>query len=473
MSYAALFELLVAVFIVAVTKMKRNYQTMLTDYIPGVIAAGIGAAKAVKSYRSVGTQVAAASSRGRYRYGVPGRYTGYTRTNKRPKHSVFASKGCTTESVHRGQVSNEGLVVAGLTAYHTASVLNNTAALISKTSIEFVLASALLRHIVKKEWGWNIQSWDAPINTWHEADVAVNDGMLPYYQIDFYNKNTQTKVSVLAYSLVLTQDQTFTDLAFKLAYSWVRSFDGHNILPLGYALRRKDFMETVGAVSEQYGTALRRLDDLVLSIGTKALMTFQNGTHNDDGTTNADGVGANPTQLTIMEFSGNPVVRDQWTNPTGDGTANPSIPTLIAGAFHTADTNCDGVIIPGTITTNNMVYVPKSYQFRNLFRYRKLNLAPGEIKRVALTFKFTGTLSKLCQYTHVGAEEVTTLEESSTFAGHNRSLLLFAEQLLQTSGVSTRLNYEVNRFARCRVIGYKPQYMPPLHAAFATPQQDT
>lgn len=392
-----------------------------------------------------------------------GLYTGKIRfPTKRPKKakdpvSLYGSRGQCEHNFQTQSSPTQTAFDVGYTGF-LSMIRDPTTTSTAFGSISYHAAASLLRHILKKHCGVNVELHTQTMQDLIPAYYAnpkgsvmlesISTGPLDIAKVEFIYRddtNPSTPTYGTGYTLDFTSRNTdqFYTVAQVIAKQVITSSmfgartsyttpggyaETDNRILYGYRVTKFldwNNLQTNGTVNEATDvyriTQIYRLDNFTIHAKSTSVIYFQNNTVNDTGNTNYTTTDSHPIRGRIFHFKAAiPNLRtvQTITNATsGYGTittaGNP------ANIFN--DNNYDGIALPtaanvAAISPGNFKQIPKTDQFITPCTYQDFNLAPGESKKIILKFKFNGKLNKFIQGMGLppGTRDTLAVNETST-----------------------------------------------------------
>jgi len=432
-----------------------------------------------------------------------GMYTGVIPFPKRKpkiqkdKYALYGSRG---RIEHTGIINRQNVNYIGFVSMIRDPTNQNAVG-----SVTYHVAAALLRHILKKHFHIDVEY---PMQKFEQFGPVGATATIPGIEkIDFYYKQTNqgtlatTPVPTygVGYTLQITLTKTFFDMAKEIAENVIcgKNFGARgnpgqleesqyaNRELYGYGFEERS-APIGGGVSHFVYNSPFRLDTQYVDIDSKMTCFLQNITPSDGGSNATDQVDVNPLKVRMFYFDHpNPVTR-HFIGVDNTDNATPANPFRFWKLMH--DRNGDGLIIPDAAITGgdaNLIQIgaqmPTADMFMNCKRTDGFILAPGEIKKFGLNYKFNGTLPafiKSLKLLPLPGPEITgtlpqyqpDIQEYSKAAG--TSILFAFDRLLATGTNSVVVNYERIMSTKAILTKRKKITMLPLQQVEVTAVQD-
>lgn len=350
---------------------------------------------------------------------LDGRYTGpFIFPNKKPRmvNDPVAKRGSrahTEQNIPNCQ--GVGVAYIGFSSLirrvNDSSVTTNLAPNHHLNAGMYHVAACILRYALKKTWNIEFERHDQQFN--HVSLVGVPETG----SVVLWSKKQPVSAGATGGSVVPYVDyhitswvgtDTFASVADKMATLLLSKDFGAR----GYVIESTSpftayrpelygvtVTNTFSGTTVSTSTGMLRLDNTYIRVNTKSIVYIQNQTTADSGALSTDVIDANPVHGKIFYFRDPaPEVRfDQNNNSTYTGVGEQKL---------MIDANADGIIYPnttqiGTNTGPNQIsawnQIPQADMFKNLSKYSNFSLAPGEMKKISLTFKFDGLIQKFIE----------------------------------------------------------------------------
>lgn len=431
--------------------------------------------------------------------GKPGNYTGplpFPKKKARVQRDRVALYGSKGQAEQNFTVEHTDVTYAGF----TSMIRKPTDSSFNPGAAPYHVAMALLRHIFKKHLNVDIESHSqtlaelvpvylrgsdggaandildlAQIQFWFREDPATAGGN-PTFNIGYQmNLNAAKFSSSMANLAEEIARQVICSSAFGARDGYTVSGTAFNVPRRQlYSYRVQNYLDWMGYTGTGGTTATRwsqhyRLDHFKVDVRTDSIIYLQNQTTSDAGSTAIDTVDTNPVKGRIMYFDHpNPIVRFAAQNQN-------STSGMMAIC---QDVNQDGIIYPNFTAyplANMWKQIPVPDMFKNMKTYSDVSLAPGEMKRMNIRFKFSGYLHKFIHGLRLnpgirsGTEwDGTTTETGTNYtqmmdedSGAMGTCVLFAfEKRLSTGNGGPKITFQRNTY--CSAVlskGKKPTCM--------------
>lgn len=344
-----------------------------------------------------------------------GQYTGnFKFPNKRPRVSkdVYAKKGS------RGnlELNQDAVTGASVCYFGMSSLPRDITGYKYLQAPAYHLAMSIFKRYMKKTYDVDVESHDQTIrdlNIW--MDGTTTDGQRNPAELNLWYKeypistgstgSTSHPVYAMGDTITLGLGDRIKNVVYNMALALSGSTYGAQGLVNGLV---REFYGVSATDSIWYGTLptpvkrpIMRMDTQYCRINVKNVLYVQNQTKGDSNdNTNIDTIDSNPIKGNIYYFKDpHPFVRHYFENT---GTIGAPIYT---GEYKLmADANGDGLILPDSepgvsnpgggalavVDTSAWRQLPTPDMFNNLQKYCSVSLAPGEMKKFVLNFKFDG-----------------------------------------------------------------------------------
>lgn len=350
---------------------------------------------------------------------LDGRYTGpFVFPNKRPKiaNDPIAKRGSRSHTEQNiPDCQGVGVAYIGFSSLMRKVGDSGTTSNLAENSFlnagMYHVAACILRYVLKKTWNIEFERHNQTFSQVSAVGVPASGEVVLWAKKQPLSAGATGGAiipSVDNYSVPWTSSSTFASIADAMAvhlsgpYFGARGYISSNTTPY---TTYKPSLYGVTLVGEYYGGApsttqpMIRLDNTYIKVNTKSVIYIQNQTTADSGALSTDVIDANPVHGKIYYFKDPaPEVRfDQNNISTHTGVGETKL---------MMDANADGIIYPNStqIGTNTGAaqiaawnQLPQADMFHNLSKYSSFSLAPGEMKKITLAFKFDGLIQKFIE----------------------------------------------------------------------------
>lgn len=342
-------------------------------------------------------------SRPRRSMQTAGHYTGklpfpYKRAKKDKSRVAYNGSQGTFEDTIGGATPVEGANVAyfGVSSIVKSTYSSSTRLYIANPVYHYVVG--VLRKMFKKTYDVDIESVNQRIAELTVGTIPV--GIRLYYKVTPLSSGTTAVPSIQSNTThdVLFSTNTISDTAIGITGAILlnieygarnESFTGDQYELYGFA-----FLELGGGGTNAVFRGIYRVDNLKVSIRSTTTVYIQNQTTSDGGSASTDVIDSNPIKGRIYYFPDpNPICQFANINSTVEPWRQWKL---------MQDTNGDGLIYPDADPSINGTSVdsapwaqlPGTDMFANCKKYSAVAMAPGEMRKINLTFKFYGYFNR-------------------------------------------------------------------------------
>lgn len=354
--------------------------------------------------------------------GFDGKYTGpFPFPNKRPKagKTKAALKG--SRGHHEGNVDalyGTNVAMIGFSSFvRRPDVTTDNNNNIGVACPMYHICVGILREMFKKTWNIGFERHDQRLDELFLDGTPHNGRIDIIYKIEPLSTgvsgSTITPTWGADTSLTLSASSTLQSLANNMAKIIIgtSNFGARGyVISSGVPQKRtlygvafaQDFASPTGTAYKYIG--LTRLDKRIVNVRSTSVIYVQNQTTSDGLSYSTDVIDANPIAGKIFYFK-DPAPKVKY--PIG---TNASVSRTEWKLMH--DANADGVIYPNTTslgsTTSHSPWeqIPTTDMFVNCSRYSSVSLAPGEMRKLTLKFKFKGPLQKFIEGHDLGNSDM-------------------------------------------------------------------
>lgn len=219
-------------------------------------------------------------------------------------------------------------------------------------------------------------------------------------------------------------------------------------------------IEAVGTANTERRLGITRLDNQKISITCSHQILIQNTTVSDSNSASTDVIDSNPIKGRVYYFD-TPVPKVR-RNPIALRDANNVYQDQDIDNSHKLmyDANADGILWPnydiGTDGRNSAFnQLPTPDVFENCRTYGNISLAPGEIKRFSLHFKFNGYLNKYLSLLHLqsieGSFNQYMVQQNKINEALGTCVLFAFEKRMSSGDASVSVNYQRNIYCAAKL----------------------
>lgn len=336
------------------------------------------------------------------------------------------------------------------------------------------LAMAILRMAFKKQYNAEIESPEQMIR-----DLNLFMNLIPAQQLDpqsvrlwyreYPNSVTTTGSSIQptytpSGSVLLPMSSRIVDIVLPLA-NMLAGPDFGAQGPVNDHTRELygiQFIEYDQGAGADVVKPIIRLDDMYCKVNVKQVIYIQNQTKSDSDNTQINVIDSNPIKGRIYSFNDpNPIIKHYYK----------STPLTTNEWKLMADVNGDGIIYPDATIGNTLIspwnQLPTGDCFTNMKRYTNISLAPGEMKKYVLTFKFNGLIAAFIrgQYNYTKSGTGTGQVITGRVFGPKAlgtSVLFAFEKRLSTGTGDVEVAVQQHTFTSAVTLGRRKKTMLPL-----------
>lgn len=354
--------------------------------------------------------------------GFDGKYTGpFPFPNKRPKSAKTKSALKGSRGHHEGNVAalyGTNVAMIGFSSFvrrpDVATDNNNN---IGVACPMYHICVGIIREMFKKVWNTGFERHDQRLDEVFLDGTPTNGRIDVIYKIEPLSTGVSGTTVTPSYnadvSLTFSASSTLQSLATGMAKVIIgtSNFGARGyVISSGVPQKRtlygcafaQDYASPTGTAYKY--TGLTRLDKRIVTVRSTSVIYVQNQTTSDGLSYSTDVIDSNPIAGKIFYFK-DPAPKIRY--PVGPSA---SVSRTEWKLMH--DANADGVIYPNVVELGSSTshspweQIPTTDMFVNCSKYSSVSLAPGEMRKLTLNFKFKGPLQKFIEGHDLGNSDM-------------------------------------------------------------------